>query len=131
MAKKRNKKLQTICNIHGVVIYQGLAASKKDLIEDLARQKLSLEYADLSGLDLRQIDLGGAKLNGASFVRSGLRGANLSNAVVQEANFTDADLYGIEARRSRFEGADFTNADRKSNRLNTRHKCENRRPYFD
>ena len=110
MAKKRTKKLQTITDVHGEVMYQGLAVSKKDLIEELVRQKHSLDYADLSGLDLRQVDLSGAKLTGANFTKSGLRGANMSNAMVQEACFANAELYGIEARRTRFEGADFTNA---------------------
>jgi uncharacterized protein YjbI with pentapeptide repeats len=96
----------------------------------IAGKSLSCPGCDLSGLNFKRRDLGGADLRGAnltgtSFHRAILRAANLSGANLHEANLnrtvlTNADLrgatltgallYQAEAGRANFSGANLNDA---------------------
>lgn len=60
----------------------------------------TLLYANLSGANLRGANLAGASLFGAN-----LRGANLSNADLRGANLMNADLEGADLEGANLEGA--------------------------
>ena len=114
--------------------------TREDVIEHV-RDRVSLEYADLSGLDLRGIDcrkvnfsgadltdcrLSGSSLMEANLVQAKVSGADLSGCNVSYANCTKANFHKANLSQTNFAnakgadadfrsadltGADFTNAD--------------------
>jgi hypothetical protein len=80
-----------------------------------------LSGANLRGIDLIDADLSNAGLYGASFIgayliRANLRNANLSGAILIGANLSsarlrNADLSGADLSGANLDGADFTYAD--------------------
>lgn len=69
--------------------------------------RADLSYADLSDLDLRDVQLGGAVLTGANFARTDMRGANISEAKANGAVFDHADTTKMFAARTDFSDASF------------------------
>ncbi len=74
--------------------------TRDDVIEHV-RDRVSLEYANLSGLDLRGIDFRKVNLSGADLTTCRLQGshflgANLTRAILYEADLSGADLSGSD-----------------------------------
>lgn len=85
----------------------GLGHSPGHFLEECVRGRYDLSGADLRSLDLSQCDLRGAKLEGANlrdcvFRHADLRGADLRGATCEQTNFTGADC-----EYARFDGAAF------------------------
>lgn len=78
--------------------------SRDDVIEHV-RNKVSLEHADLSGLDLRGIDFRRVNLSGAD-----LSSCRLSGSVFSETNLTRAKLYEADLSGTNLAGADLSRA---------------------
>ena len=75
---------------------------------DFSRAHIS--FADLRGVDLRQIDLSGARLIDANLRRANLAGADLSWASFLSANLMEADLTGATMSQVVLHGADLRQA---------------------
>lgn len=69
-----------------------------------------LKNINLKGADLTSVDFSGSMLVGADFSLSNLYGANLSNCVMLGANFQGAHLGEANLSRSNLNGADLRNA---------------------
>lgn len=65
---------------------------RKDALEDLNKDGISLTGVDVSQAYLPQLDLQNAYLWKANFSKANLFGAKLSHAVLQDANLSDADV---------------------------------------
>ena len=81
--------------------------SIKELVEKAVRGGISLEYADLRGVDLNNSNLGfavifGADLTDADLRNCDLRGADLTDADLRNCDLTDADLGGAELDGCKF-----------------------------
>jgi len=61
---------------------------------------------DLSGANLRMVNLGGAKLKGADLYE-----ANLTGALLRKANLGYANLKGADLTEAELDEADLSNAD--------------------
>ena len=91
-----------------------------DALQDLTRDEVSLDYVDLSGANLTNIniesaklsfaDLSGASLLGANLARADLSMARLSRAILGGANLTEANLLGANLSRARLPGANLSKA---------------------
>jgi uncharacterized protein YjbI with pentapeptide repeats len=71
---------------------------------------LTLQHANLSGLDLCGMDFSGTVLIGAHFVGTLLRGAKFDRAALTEANFSAADLSGTSFVKASLSAAQFHGA---------------------
>lgn len=92
------------------------AESRGQAIEQVAKARISLAYADLRGLDARSRDLREADLRGADLEAASLSGAILQRADLRAASIGSADLRGAtlryaDLRRSNVRRADFRWAD--------------------
>jgi len=65
---------------------------------------------DLSGRDLRNIDLHGIKITGADMSKTDLRGANLVGTEFSGTDLSGANLDGANLTNARFTGTDISNA---------------------
>jgi uncharacterized protein YjbI with pentapeptide repeats/beta-lactamase regulating signal transducer with metallopeptidase domain len=65
---------------------------------------------DLSGRDLRNIDLHGLKITGADMTKTDLRGANLAGTEFAGTDLSGANLDGANLTGARFTGTDISNA---------------------
>jgi uncharacterized protein YjbI with pentapeptide repeats len=77
---------------------------------------ISLNQADLSGIDLFAVTLSGANfsganLNNASLIAVTLSGANFSGAIINKANLNGADLCKAILCKAILNGADLSDAD--------------------
>lgn len=102
------RKIQSVKDRDGNVLYEGEAASLKDFIEDLVAGGHSLARADL-----RRRDLSGLDLNKVNFTDALLDGADLRGMSAQEGLFTGASMRGVVAQgllaeRAQFQGADLS-----------------------
>lgn len=70
----------------------------------------SLDKADFTGCDLREIKFAYASAQNAKFDKANLKGADLSKGSVQKSSFVDADLRNVKGIQD-LTGADFTGAD--------------------
>lgn len=70
-----------------------------------------LTGADLSGCDLRLADLSSAKLTGANLQDADLRNADLTNADLTGANLADADLRQVDLSTAQLAGANLSGVD--------------------
>ena len=92
---------------------------------NLSGAKLSnanLRDANLCGADLRDAELSSANLLGANLSSAYLRGANLCgadliDADLRDANLRDANLRGADLRGANLCGADLTNANTTNTKL--------------
>lgn len=97
-----------------------MAELTRDEVVDHVAAHVSLEFANLRGLDLRGIDFQKANLRGADMTDTRLSGARLTNARLQraklcEADLTSADLSGANLSKADLQkailvGANFSNA---------------------
>lgn len=78
----------------------------REAVTRLARQGVSLRYADLSGADLGGADLTGADLSQANLTNANLSGADLYGANLVDANLVDADLRGADLNSADLYDAD-------------------------
>ena len=81
---------------------------------DLSEANLSganLRVVDLSDANLRGADLSEADLSGANLSGVNLRGADLNGADLREADLSGADLNGTNLRGADLSGADLRGAD--------------------
>lgn len=70
-----------------------------------------LPNADLTGVDLRQVDLSMAELTGADLQAAVLQAADLSRANLTEALMAGADLQRAHLREAKLDGASLREAD--------------------
>ena len=82
---------------------RGLA---REVLAQAARERISLAFADLSHLELKDTDLRGLILDHAKLLRADLRGCNLEGVSLKEATLVGAKLNGAN-----FTGADLSQAD--------------------
>ena len=74
-------------------------------LSDAIRKGISLDNADLIGMNLSGMNLSGMNLTGANLASAILIGANL-----KDANLKNANLYRADLSWANLEGADLTNA---------------------
>ena len=98
----------------GVTVWNKWRKAHPEIIPDLSRTNLRsagcLDMADLSGANLREVDLArtymfGILLTNADLFKANLRGADLSRVDLAGADLTDADL-----SRADLEGANLSHA---------------------
>jgi uncharacterized protein YjbI with pentapeptide repeats len=65
-------------------------------------QNIILEYADLSGVELQNIDLTGAQFNYVNLSRLNLHRCKLRSAQFWSCNFTEAKIYNSDLESTRF-----------------------------
>ncbi|BDU76080.1 pentapeptide repeat-containing protein [Mesoterricola sediminis] len=82
-----------------------MAELTRDEVIEHVKNKVSLEYANLAGLDLRGIDFRKANLSGAD-----LTGCRLQDAHLLESNLVRAVLYEADLSGSNLAGADLSGA---------------------
>jgi BTB/POZ domain-containing protein KCTD9 len=92
--------------------------ARKQALEDLARDGVSLALIDLSGANLS-----GIQLNGAILSQANLEGVNLSVSNFKGTYFRRANLCEANLRRSEFTGADFYEANLSSAELEGANLC--------
>jgi hypothetical protein len=80
--------------------------ARKQALEDLAKDGVSLARIDVS-----DADLSGADLSGANLVEANLSGADLSGANLVEANLSGADLSGANLSGADLGWANLSGAD--------------------
>lgn len=77
-----------------------------------APENLSLgANKDMSGFDLKRLDLSDMFLKGGNFSKSNLERSNFSGANLTSANFKESYLRKVNFNQSNIDGADFTGAD--------------------
>jgi hypothetical protein len=76
----------------------------------LALTSRPLTFMDLSGENLRNVNLPQRDLSGAIFNRADLREANLRGAVLEKAQFAEANLEGAILTRAKLNDAEFPGA---------------------
>ncbi len=67
-----------------------------------------MEGADLSGLDLRWINISGSHITNSNFHKADLSWANLSGANLAKSNFAEANLVAIDLSYADLEDADLS-----------------------
>ena len=110
---------QAINSAHG----QRLSGGRIDALQDLARDGVSLEGADLDstwlvGIRLRRARLNYATLRGANLAGAQLRGAQLKYTTLRGAKLDSAQLQHSEMYETDFEGANLRRANFDSAQLN-------------
>jgi BTB/POZ domain-containing protein KCTD9 len=118
-AQKHYKAWQVIDN--AAAAQSSTSYARKQALEDLARDRVSLRSldvpnADLNGVnlcnaDLREADLRKAELRDANLSNANLQNANLCNADLRDANLREADLKGANLREANLKNADIFGAD--------------------
>lgn len=97
--------------ITGEVIYQSDKGSLREAVIGAAKDKVSLEYADLSGVDLSGVDLWWRNLSGVSFVSANLMGADLRGSDLFSADLTGAKIKGANLRLTNLHYANLQGVD--------------------
>lgn len=77
------------------------------------------QRCNLSGADLRGMNLKGVDLTGADLKNADLRGTDLRSATLKDVNLTNADLRAADLRGTYLENADLTEADLRGTNLNS------------
>ncbi len=86
------------------------SGGRKDALQDLHRDGISLVGVDVSQAYLPQIELEKASLWKANFSKANLFGATLSHAVLQEANLSGANLSCTDLSEAGLYGTDVSKA---------------------
>lgn len=90
-----------IIGLGGRVAYKDARIKdKRTLVKQAARNKVSLQFTDLSRLDLGGLFLQGADLVGASLRHTAMRGVDL-----RYSNLLDVDFNGSDLANAKLEGA--------------------------
>jgi uncharacterized protein YjbI with pentapeptide repeats len=102
------RKMQTIRDRDGAVMYEGEAVSLKAFVETLVGTGCSMARADLrrrdlSGLDLNSVDFSDALLDGAD-----LRGMSAQGGLFTGASMRGVVAQGLLAERAQFQGVDLS-----------------------
>ncbi len=92
---------QLPCDIQAVLTILGSQPWARDPVRP---------WLDLSGTDLRGVDLCWAHLKGANFTESHLEGARFVDAHLEGAYFTDTHVEGADFRGACLDGADLVGA---------------------
>jgi len=79
-------------------------------VEQIRNHGIGFPNADLSGCDLKKIDLAQFDLQAANFEKCTLSNANLTKAKCSKANFKNANLEKAQCKEIDAAGADFTGA---------------------
>ncbi|KYC42287.1 hypothetical protein WA1_20130 [Scytonema hofmannii PCC 7110] len=92
-----------------------VSGARKQALEDLNRQKISLaalsaEQVDLKEIHLEKADLSNANLSGADLSNANLGCADLSNANLGDADLSNANLGGADLSNANLSGAKLCNA---------------------
>lgn len=93
-----------------VAALRGSVAEFEELRKQDSTRNIDLSGADLSGLDLRKVQLASADLSNVSFEDSDLTGAVLRFAKLAGTRFNGAKLVDIVLHHADMEGADFRGA---------------------
>jgi uncharacterized protein YjbI with pentapeptide repeats len=109
---------------HGVAVWNKWRENHPEIIPDLSKTNLRsagcLNIVDLSGANLREVDLDGtymfgifltnADLSRANLTAADLSRVNLEGANLTEADLSNADLEGANLRNACLTGANLSNA---------------------
>lgn len=87
-----------------------MAEFTRDDVVEKVRNHISLEFADLRGLDLRGIDFRKANLSGAEMSETRLNGARLCSANLQKTKLFEADLTTVDLSGANLAGANLQKA---------------------
>ena len=87
-----------------------MAELTRDDVVEKVRNHISLEFADLRGLDLRGIDFRKANLSGAEMSETRLNGARLGSANLQKTKLFEADLTTVDLSGANLAGANLQKA---------------------
>lgn len=87
-----------------------MAEFTRDDVVEKVRNHISLEFADLRGLDLRGIDFRKANLSGAEMSETRLNGARLGSANLQKTKLFEADLTTVDLSGANLAGANLQKA---------------------
>jgi uncharacterized protein YjbI with pentapeptide repeats len=93
----------------GLVLAAGLPVAWADCTDNAA-PKVNWHRCLQDDRDLSKVNLSGAELREATFLRSDLTGANLANADAYRAKFFSATMVGAVLDGTRLLDADFTRA---------------------
>lgn len=110
-------KIHKISNFKtGLTLFEGIFNSPRRALEQAVADNICLDHADLSGLNLVNAALDGARLRHARFGNANLAGANLTEAAFDGADFTNANLNAAclcysSLRGCNFDGASFGETD--------------------
>jgi uncharacterized protein YjbI with pentapeptide repeats len=94
----------------GKTLYEGTFSSFKSCLEQAVCDRVNLSGADLKNLNLTNACLDDSLLTGADFSGSNLAGANLSEAHLRGAQFCGSDLYNTCFSYADAKSCDFTDA---------------------
>jgi uncharacterized protein YjbI with pentapeptide repeats len=98
----------------GVTVWNKWRQEHPEITPDLSRTNLRsagcLDMADLSGANLREVDLGKTYMFGILLTNADLFGANLKGADLSRVNLEGADLTDADLSRADLEGANLRNA---------------------
>jgi hypothetical protein len=101
----RNRKRDLLRYLHEANLIK-----KEDPYGALEYPVIGLDEADLSGADLRYINLSGDALYGANMTEADLQNANLSYTDMYGTDLRNADLGSAYLKRANLRGADLTDA---------------------
>jgi BTB/POZ domain-containing protein KCTD9 len=113
-AKKHYEAWQVIDNAAAATqLHHGIYTSyaRKNALEDLSKDGVSLSSIVLSRADLSRIDLSYTDLSNANLIGSNLSNANLSNANLTGAHLMGADLKGANLSNANLSNAFLSQAD--------------------
>jgi hypothetical protein len=98
----------------GVTIWNKWRKDHPEITPDLSKTNLRsagcLNMADLSGANLREVDLGRTYMFGILLTNADLFRANLTDADLSRVNLEGADLTDADLSRADLEGANLSNA---------------------
>jgi len=114
-ASKSKSRFLVRARSSGETLYCDETDSLVDLLESAARNRVSLDGADLperdlAGANLPGIDLSGAELSHADLSRANLSGADLAAASLVGAYLIDANLEAADLMRTDLSGANLAGA---------------------
>lgn len=106
----------TIVSTGGDELWSGLAESRRDGVEQAAREGCSLAGAnladwDLAGLVVSNLDLTGADLSGADLMEAVMTGCCLDRATLSGARLTGSSMELSRAEGALFDRTDFAGAE--------------------
>src|SRR5436853_1927364 len=98
----------------GVTVWNAWRQRHPEIIPDMSRTNLRsagcLNMSDLSGANLREVNLCGTYLFGIILTHADLSGANLTGADLSRVNLAGANLMDADLRGADLEGANLKNA---------------------
>lgn len=102
-------KKQTIYDVDGNLLHEGLAQSKKAYIQYLVSKGKSLARADLrAARDLSHLNLDNGEFQGANFDGVDLRGTTAKKAIFRGAKMRGVKASGFNGQRGNFAEVDFS-----------------------